>query len=76
MIKLISLTQLNLAQKNFFYKQHKCELESVFMYNQGQDVLNIRAYNLCKLCGQLNSLDIDKKMNKEIKAIIEKKAAV
>jgi hypothetical protein len=73
MIKLISLTQLNLAQKNFYYKQHTCEFESVFLYNKGQEVLNIRAYNLCKFCGRLNSLDIDEKMDKEIKTIIDEK---
>ncbi len=68
--------QLNLYQKNFYYKQHTCVFENVFMYNPGQEKLNIRAYDLCKLCGQLHSIDINTEMDKEIKAIIDKKATI
>lgn len=44
------------------------------MYNRGQILLNIRAYNLCKLCGHLDAIPINPAMDKEIKAIIDKRA--
>jgi hypothetical protein len=75
MIKLITLSELSKFQKNFYYKKHPHVEENVFLYIPGQDIKTTRAYNLCKLCGQMVPIVIDDKISKEIKTIVDKKIA-
>ncbi len=73
MIKYLTLSQLNLAQKKFYYKYHTHKDENVFMASPGPDFLNPRAYILCELCGRLKSIEIDKNIENEIQEVITKK---
>jgi hypothetical protein len=75
MIKLMTLAELSKFQKNFYYKKHTHIEENVFLYIPGQDLKNTRAYNLCKLCGQMIPITIDDKISKEIKTLVDKKIA-
>jgi hypothetical protein len=73
MIKHITPIQLKLAQKSFYYKTHTHLDENVFLTSPGPGFLNPRAYKLCRLCGKLASIEIDKNIKKEIEEVIEKK---
>lgn len=72
-IKLITLAELARFQKNFYYKRHEHIEENVFLFNGEKDILKTRAYRLCKLCGQMSPLTINKEIAKEIKDIMDKK---
>jgi len=73
MIRYLTLTQLSLAQKKFYYKYHTHLDENVFLSSPGPEFLNPRAYILCKLCGRIKSIEIDKDIKKEIQDVIVKK---
>jgi hypothetical protein len=73
MIKHITPTQLKLAQKSFYYKTHTHLEENVFLSSPAPEFSNPRAYKLCKLCGKLSAIEIDKNIEKEIKEVIDKK---
>ncbi len=70
MIRYLSPSQFTLAQKKFYYKYHAHKDEDVFLSSPSPEFLNPRAYNLCKLCGRIKPLEIDKKLDKEIKKVI------
>ena len=73
MIKFLTISQLAVAQKKFYYKYHSHVDENVFMSSPAPEFLNPRAYSLCSLCGRLQPLAIDKILEKEIQDVIAKK---
>lgn len=73
MIRHITLKELNEIKEKYNHKSHDHALENVFLFNPGGGLLNPKAYQLCKVCGELLQIKIAKELRKEIQTIIAKK---
>jgi len=73
MMRHVTLDELNKLKENYKGEKHNCKYEEIFLLHPGQGLLNPKAYRLCKICSNMESIPINDKLQRVIDRILEKK---